>query len=429
MPSVCADGGNDSGGGACPMHDQVDPVSSLDGASGEVELRLRLHAAGGRIVALEIDNRRPTGLLSALAGCDADRAPALLRRLFPLCGDAHAIACTRAISAARAAPEDDDSACTAMLAAEQAVAHGWRSLFDWPALLDRPAEPGRLQPLVAAAARLRAAAVAGTERSARPTEVVDCAGSLAEALMQAVFGPSRPADGSPQALIDWAGSCRDSSSVAELLATVAASPLAAVERPAVRRLSVAADGGIDGDVSTAMPAADWFGARLAGDPAFGRQPSLDGLPAEVGAYAACSSAERTCFDRSGPLAARLLAMLGSAAALAAALRRVGAGSAADAHGDPGGRLEPGSGCGLAATARGPLAYWVRLDGARIAALRSVAPTEWALHPQGPLSTLLRGLPVADGVLCARLAAAAFDPCAVLGVELVERDEWEARADA
>jgi uptake hydrogenase large subunit len=428
MPSVCADGRNDSGGGACPMHDQVDPVSSLDGASGEVELRLRLHATGGRIVALEIDNRRPTGLLAALAGCDADRAPALLRRLFPLCGDAHAIACTRAIGAARAGTADDDDSARCALWAEQAVAHGWRSLFDWPALLDRPAEPGRLQPLVAAAARLRAAAVAGAERSARPTEIVDCAGSLAEALMQAVFGPSRPADGSPQALIDWAGSGHDSS-VAELLAMVAASPLAAVERPAVRRLSVAADGGIDGVVSATMPAADWFGARLAGDPAFGRQPSLDGLPAEVGAYAACSAAERACFDRAGPLAARLLAMLGSAAALAAALRRVGEGSAPDTHGDPGGRLEPGSGCGIAATARGPLAYWVRLDGARIAALRSVAPTEWALHPQGPLSALLRGMPVADGVRCARLAAAAFDPCAVLGVELVERDEWEARADA
>jgi len=50
-------------------------------------------------------------------------------------------------------------------------------------------------------------------------------------------------------------------------------------------------------------------------------------------------------------------------------------------------------------------------------LRSVAPTEWNFHPNGPFVAALDAAPrVPDPVLAARLLAASFDPCVQFRIE-------------
>ena len=133
--------------------------------------------------------------------------------------------------------------------------------------------------------------------------------------------------------------------------------------------------------------AEWFAARLTADPAFAGRPDVDGMPAETGPFAALKAEDAEIAVRNGPAAARLLAVLHAAAQIARAL---------DAESLPATQIEsrataPGTACAVVQTARGPLAYWVRLDaGDRIAEIRSLAPTAFALHPAGPLPQMLIG---------------------------------------
>ena len=81
----------------------------------------------------------------------------------------------------------------------------------------------------------------------------------------------------------------------------------------------------------------------------------------------------------------------------------------------------GRGAGVVETARGPLAYFVDAADGRVRILRSVAPTEWNFHPDGPFMAALDAAPrVADPLLAARLLAASFDPCVPFSIELVGR---------
>lgn len=381
------------------MDDTLRTVASFDDVNDGVDLRLRLRVESGRVVALEIANGRPAALLDVLRGRRADDVPALVQRLFPICGYAHALACASAIAAARG--EDSDRLGEQqrdLLWAELAVAHGWRCLIDWPALLGRPPQLAALRQLMAVAARLRA--LAQTAPLPGAGERAAALNDLAAGLGHAVFGDRAPGAMHAAALSTWVGAV--ASPLHDLLRVVQDSPLAGLRPPDVALLP--------------MPAAAWFAARLSADPAFGRHPHADGLPAEVSAYARCTRAERERFDMAGPVAARLLAMLGAAAALIATLRGAGQGPLPAATANA---CSPssGSGCAVADTVRGPLAYWVRLDEDRIADLHAVAPTEWALHPRGALHQWLPGLPAEAAQHSARLAVAAVDPCAVTGIAL------------
>lgn len=384
------------------MDDKVTAAVPFDSTDDGAELRLRLTVAADRITGLCVDNRRPAGLLDVLRGHRADEVPDLVRRLFPICGSAHALACAHAIAAARGDAVDDDADNDRdRLWAELAVAHGWRSLIDWQMLLAQPPRTHDLRQLAAAAGRLRGIARGAQRVSAEHGAALQ---ALAHGLQLAVFGDDAPRVLHTGALCEWAST--QPSPLHAVLRAIQESPLATLRRPDALLL--------------ATPPATWFGARLSGDPDFGRQPHVDGLPAEVGAYAECTAAERRIFDAAGPIAARLLAMLGSAASLLTTLREAALGwipaPTVDAC-----SAEPASGCAVAQTVRGPLAYWVRLDGERIADLRAVAPTEWALHPNGSLRQVLLGLPALDAHLLARLATAAFDPCALLGVAVEHSD--------
>jgi Ni,Fe-hydrogenase I large subunit len=84
---------------------------------------------------------------------------------------------------------------------------------------------------------------------------------------------------------------------------------------------------------------------------------------------------------------------------------------------------PGTGVGLAETARGLLLHQAQVaaDG-RVERYRVVAPTEWNFHPNGALTRGLVDRPVKDSAAACRdatLLAQALDPCVAFAVEATD----------
>lgn len=357
---------------------------------------------GGRLVPNGVVSTRNRGVAAALAGRPVDEVPGLLRRLFPLCGTAHTVAAVTAIETALgvAPPPAQHAYRELMLVAEHANAVAWRLLMDWPPLLGGTADPTTY------AAFLRASApiTAGAERlqqiggaTVRPSraEIARAVASLA-AMLVALFPEAADPTLSFDALED---ALHSGASVPARLIARARAALPAHYGRHDRPLFVSAD-------------ADWFAARLAAAPGFSEAPTLDGRPAEVGPLAALRHplvGEALAHWGQG-LATRLLAAALDAPVVAARLRAAG-----DllVDGDPIAvdTMQGGDGAGVVETARGPLAYWVEVDRGRVRALRSVAPTEWNFHPDGPFRAALDAAPdIADPLAGARLLAASFDPC-------------------
>lgn len=364
------------------------------------ELRLQLVADQGRITAVRFGNGRPLDLLRGLQDQPAERVPGLLRRLFPICGWAHAIACRRAVLAACGIESGRERTCDNRLRAELALATAWRHTVEWPGLLGRPLDTAPLRAVMLAASRVRDGGEEGPESALRLRE-------LADTLSLAVFGAEAPAGARPEDLLGWLRSTPGTA--AALLTAIARSPLAGSPVPAATLSRI----GLDGQD---WPA--WFESRLRARSDFGQRPDVDGQPADIGAWATSDAARREAFGRHGPVAARLLAMLAAAFDRIAGLRAAADGCEAAGRAIAA-SAAPGTGCGVADTVRGPLAYWVRLEDERIAELRSVAPTEWIVHPRGALARLLRGLPADEVRRLARWTVAAFDPCATLVVDVLE----------
>jgi hypothetical protein len=356
----------------------------------------------GRLVPNGVVSTRSRGVAAALAGRPVGEVPGLLRRLFPLCGTAHTVAAVTAIETALGlAPTPAERAFRElMLIAEHANAVAWRLLIDWPPLLGAAADPRAYAaflrasaPITAAAERLHA--IGGAPLRPPRAEIARAASSLA-AMLAALFPEAADPTLSFDALEAALG--QRESAPARLIAR------ARVNLPENygrhdRPLFVSAD-------------ADWFAARLAGTPGFSEAPTLDGRPAEVGPLAALRHplvGEALAHWGQG-LATRLLAAALDAPVVAARLR-----DACDlpVDDDPIAveTTRSGHGAGVAETARGPLAYWVEVYGGRVRTLRSVAPTEWNFHPDGPFRAALDAAPdIADPVAGARLLAASFDPC-------------------
>jgi uptake hydrogenase large subunit len=176
-------------------------------------------------------------------------------------------------------------------------------------------------------------------------------------------------------------------------------------------------GGHDRPQLPAVNAA-WFACRLATDPGFSDAPTLDGTPAEVGAFAArrhrlVDEAEK---HWGSTLATRLLAAALDTVVVAGQLSSAGDALADD---DPVAvaLTRAGQGAGVVETARGPLSYFVDVADARVRVLRGVAPTEWNFHPDGPFMAALDAAPpMPDPDYAARLLAASFDPCVPFRIE-------------
>lgn len=83
---------------------------------------------------------RPLGVLAAVIGRTPETFVALLPRLFPFCGHAHALAALQAVEAAQGidvAPEHL-RARTVLAQLDAVAAHVWRAALDWPVLAGTP---------------------------------------------------------------------------------------------------------------------------------------------------------------------------------------------------------------------------------------------------------------------------------------------------
>lgn len=347
--------------------------------------RIGLRIADGRICGVELSPPATPDLGVMLRGREGATVPALVRLIFPICGAAHEIACARAIAAAQGAEASDRPGDAAALAAEMALSHAMRATLYWPPAVGDAPEPTAMAGVVKAAAAYRAAPGPETARA------------LAAALRFAVFGESDFDAGDLRALAAWA--------------QVADAPGARISR-AVAKLRLREPV----TAKLAQAPAAWFGARLAGNAEFAAQPDVDGIPGETGAFARLDPGDVQTASAHGPAAARLLAMQLASARLA---RDLESGAPLCTQPDTF-APEIGEGCTVVETARGPLAYWVRLDAAgRIADIRALAPIAFALHPAGPLAQMLDGMPAEAAERATRLAAAAVDPCANVAITLRE----------
>lgn len=167
---------------------------------------------------------------------------------------------------------------------------------------------------------------------------------------------------------------------------------------------------------------EWYGQRLAADPAFCTAPTDDGQPSLNAplAFALDHFILQDLLSKRGlspaPLcAARLVAALDQLQVLEYS---VGFLPPSSEPPRPGSRLN-GAGCGAAWASHGQLAVWVRLENGRIADWRAVTPTDWNFHPKGPVHKALIGRP-ADAHLQTRAEqlVAALDPRIPWRVEIV-----------
>jgi coenzyme F420-reducing hydrogenase alpha subunit len=385
-------------------------LTTLASPTHEQQIRLDAVTIDGRLVAKRLATTRASGIAGALAAQPVRDLPLLLSRLFPLCGTAHAVAGLAAIETALGIEVSPAQSAfrELMLLAEHGAALGWRILMEWPPLLGGSPE------LRACADIRRAAAAASTtaERGSWPRiggarlrpdrdDLRQAISELARRLVELFPEAADPA-------MSWRkleSSLRDGTSIPARLINVA-------------RTGVLADYGRHDWPRLPSMGATWFAARLAREPHFCDAPTLDGTPAEVGPLAA----------QRHPLVADAVAHWGATLAtrlLAAALDtqvvagRLGRALEAVTDDDP---IEldstrPGRGAGVVETARGPLAYAVEIADGHVRMLRSVAPTEWNFHPNGPFMAALDAAPrVPDPVLAARLLAASFDPCVPFSIE-------------
>lgn len=342
---------------------------------------------------VRVGNRRLLRLEPAVKGLTPSLAPDVLRRLLPVCGWAQGIACRRALDAATAAPSDPatETARARLLLAETALTRLWCMAIDWPALVGHGVLPGPVRHARTALGRLASAlwpdgSPLTTMAGPVTTAADDICRQIADLLDAACAGlPDHPAE-----LAAWAATGQDMS------ATLLRQARALVPWP-----------GLHADAP--MPGLATVAPRLVAEPGFGLSPDAGGRPAEPGPLHALPEPERQACAELGPVAGRLAAAMFDGRHIARNLRQTGGLPPIGAPAP----LPDGWGAGTAATARGPLAQALRVEGGRIAAFRSVAPTEWTLHPDGALMRCLAALPSGATEADMRMVFAAFDPCAPL----------------
>lgn len=132
------------------MKDTPDPVTAPPADTAEVWL----HCAAGRVVDVALGTGARARATAVLGRSAPGAAPALARRLFPVCGLAHAAALGRALAMARSTEADDDTRAARQVLAEAAAAHVWRVCIDWPAALGLPPRPAPVRRARAALAEV-----------------------------------------------------------------------------------------------------------------------------------------------------------------------------------------------------------------------------------------------------------------------------------
>lgn len=382
---------------ALPTHDQ--------------QIRLDAVAIDGRLVAKGLATTRASGIAAALAAQPIEDVPQIVSQLFPLCGTAHAIASLTAIEAALGLEVSPAQLVfrELMLLAEHGAALGWRILMDWPPLLGNSPDVRACADIRRAAAAVSAAAERGRWPRIGGARLRPDRNELGRAMSELVRMLVALFPEAANSTMSW-------NELEPAMQGGASTPARLIN--IARADGMAGYGHHDRPLLPPMDA-DWFAARLATEPHFSDAPTFGGTAAEVGPLAAQRHPlmAEAIAHWGATLATRLLAAALDAPVVAGRLCRA-LDELADDDPVEVDLTRAGRGAGVVETARGPLAYFVDAADGRVRILRSVAPTEWNFHPDGPFMAALDAAPrVADPLLAARLLAASFDPCVPFSIEL------------
>jgi uptake hydrogenase large subunit len=384
------------------------PVASLAALTIERSICLTAAVSGGRITAARLHDVSKRGVSGALRGRPLNEVPALARRLFPICGTAHACASLAAIERALGIAVSPAQAAfrDLLLLAEQGASAGWRLTMDWPALLGEVPDLRACAEIRRAAAAIQAVAprdawacIGGAHLRLDRSAIADRVARLVE-LLRALF---------PEVAAQSLG--KFESDIARCANMPARMMRAAHALPSEY-------GAHDCPILTAEEAK----AFAFSDEAVGAETT----PLAAGCHPLLVDA-RAQWGRA--LAARILAAALNARVIAAQLDAILPRLVND---DPAPADGSRSGQGAAAveTARGPLAYYVEVEDGRVTRLSNLAPTDCNFHPRGPFVAALAAAPeVAEPVFAARLLAASFDPCAPFALNIVEPANGEVLCDA
>lgn len=367
----------------------------------EGALLVTLVAPADRVEAVRLQSTRRTDFSRLLVGLPVDGALQLVPSLFSICAAAQAVAGLEACEGALGLTADaPNRALRRVLAALEGLEnHAFQLFVEWPRLQGQGPDAARFRSWRAATQALRQALV-GPLRWAVPGGVA--------------LGPPGPLPvGALRAAVEGA-------LPASALASLEAARAWTAAQPGVRAAAAAGALALGATGAPLVPPAEpaWFQARLEGEATFGAAPTLDGAPAESGAIslvagepvleAALAAGGRTVEAR---LVARLLDVH-RLLALVEALAPTATGGAPSGQA----RRATGAGAGVADTSRGRLAHAVAVEGGRVAAWRTVAPTEWSFHPQGVVVEALLGQPLGLALAAAPFLVAALDPCVACRVE-------------
>ncbi|CCQ72579.1 nickel-dependent hydrogenase large subunit [Magnetospira sp. QH-2] len=366
----------------------------------EGRLDIALTLSGERVDAVTIDVARPRLAGRLLVGRPAEAAPKMMGLVFSICGTAQTCAALRAVEAAQGLTPDPDteSLREIMIRAEALDQDLLRLCLDWPTETIGAASVTTLRDLRTTLAD-GTALVSGPdwrrpgERAAILDQDVwsDFQILLRRQLAELLLGEPR-------------GRVPESLTRARMWWQQGDTPAARVLEW-VERHGLAGFGASEGRfLDSATPA--FFHHRLANEDGdrFAACPDWQGQPAETGPLAR---------HRHHPLVRDIIAEHGAGLLARMTARLVGVLSEPGIPGLQADDDGAGVGVGLAETARGLLAHRVVLDGETVADYRTVAPTEWNFHPDGPLSRGLVGTEAGSEDDLRRrvsLLVSAIDPC-------------------
>lgn len=385
---------------------------------GDAEGRIAatVHWDGRTVTRVDIRSARPLSAFRLLEGRPAPEAVALAGRLFAVCGRAQRVAAAAAVDAAQGVAEaaSFDAVRELALAVECAREHLWHLSLSLPPLVGRTADEASLRPFSLACARFERAvdAIDPAQRTPGRGEValraMAVADEVASLLEHRILGPAASDFALARSLGDLRASVDNSGGLASgWLAAVRGCQAGADAGSAVRRLAL----------PDARDLVDRFATRIAADDTYAARPTLDGEPAETGAWARRAGPDPVAAP--GTVEHRLLARLAELARIVPEIRGLAAGQQYRSRCVT---APVGDGVGIAAveTARGVLIHRAAVDHGMVAGYRIVAPTEWTFHPQGALARGLTGITVANegaALHSATLYALTLDPCVPFHAEV------------
>lgn len=361
----------------------------------EGEITVDLSTTSGRVDRVEIRSSRRVDAPTRLSGRSIDEVVRRVPLMFPVCGVAHVVACSRAIEAAIgvATSARVERARELACLAEAANSLIWQLAITWREAAGEHPQIDLVRAARRAGERLRAA-VFETRSVSEPRASIDVNKAHAAAIELAAAMTrllSEPCPLAERVFEDGRASLGHESS--------------AVRRQATFDLAIVA-------------------RRLATDAGFSALPELE-EPIDTSSLARhCDEidVEEVISQFGVGLLARLLARRAEARCvidrLCETLDDLLDDSSAPAPRASALSVRPGEGVGLSETARGPLIYRVLADASWVDDVRVVAPTDWLFHPRGVLTRAFEG-----GEVTAAIARdvgwfiVALDPCVPWTVEV------------